>query len=104
MGTEVGSIRLQYINADEDEGRADLNKAQAHYTRWLKVEEALLRQRINVKLLEEGDSNSKYFHAVINERRRRLTLHKIKTQEGQWLHGDQEIATGAIEYFQALFR
>lgn len=84
-------LELQYIDSNKEMHRAELHMAQAQYTMWLKVEKTLLKQKANIKWLEEGDSNSKYFHTIINERSRKLTLHKIKNQDGQYLQGDQEI-------------
>nr|XP_009595817.1 uncharacterized protein LOC104092037 [Nicotiana tomentosiformis]XP_016483177.1 PREDICTED: uncharacterized protein LOC107803898 [Nicotiana tabacum] len=87
---------MQYIDSEDEEHMTELHKAQTQYTRWLKAEETMLKQKANIKWLEEGDSNSKYFHAIINERRRRLTLHKIKTQDGQWLQGTKRLPLGQL--------
>lgn len=60
-----------------------MHQDQAPYTKWLKCEQSLLKKKANIRWLEDGDSNSKYFHAIINDRRRRLTLHRIKNQDDQ---------------------
>lgn len=42
-------LELQFIDGDEDEDRTELHIAQAQYTRWIKAEENLLKQKANIK-------------------------------------------------------
>lgn len=80
-----------------------MHKAQAEHTRWAKYEESILRQKANVRWLDEGDTNSKYFHAIINDRRRRSTLHRIMNQHGEWITRDNLISEEAVNHFSNLF-
>ncbi|XP_059301908.1 uncharacterized protein LOC132053826 [Lycium ferocissimum] len=93
----------KYIDDNRDEAREEMHKAQAIYSKWLKCEDSLLRQKASIRWLDEGDSNTKYFHSMINDRTRRLTLHKIKNQEGQWISGDKDIGDEAVKHFENLF-
>ncbi|XP_075087735.1 uncharacterized protein LOC142169731 [Nicotiana tabacum] len=72
--------------------------------KWLKYEESILKQRKNIKWIEEGDSNTKYFHAIINERRRRASIQRIQRSDGQWINGEEDIAREAVEYFLGMFK
>ncbi|KAG5615000.1 hypothetical protein H5410_014824 [Solanum commersonii] len=53
--------------------------------------------------LHEGDSNSKYFHALIRGRRRRLFIHKLLNDNAKWIQDDEHIAKAACEHFQNIF-
>ncbi|XP_060202972.1 uncharacterized protein LOC132631414 [Lycium barbarum] len=67
------------------------------------MQEALLKQKAQIKWFEEGDSNTRYFHNVIKDRRRRLQLHRIKNSKGKWLHSDEKISNSAIRHFKRIF-
>lgn len=41
------------------------------------MQENSLKQKAQVNWFEEGDKNSKYFHSIIRERRRKLHIHNI---------------------------
>nr|XP_016474344.1 PREDICTED: uncharacterized protein LOC107796124 [Nicotiana tabacum] len=59
----------------------------------------------NIKWIEEEDSNTKYFHAIINERRRRrASIQRIQRFDGQCINGDEDIAREVVEYFSAMFK
>ncbi|WMV33144.1 hypothetical protein MTR67_026529 [Solanum verrucosum] len=61
-------------------------------------------QKARVKRLEEGDTNSTFFHNVIKEKNKRLSIHKIKDQDGNWVEGTTQVATAAVNYFSNLFK
>ncbi|KAG5606071.1 hypothetical protein H5410_027563 [Solanum commersonii] len=73
----------------------------------LYLEESELERSILAKTrlhwFKEGDANTKYFHALMRGRRRRLFIHKICTDEGDWIQGDDNIAKEACQYFQNIF-
>ncbi|XP_070002997.1 uncharacterized protein [Nicotiana sylvestris] len=66
-----------------------------------KKEKAFWRQKSGLHWFKEGDVNSKFFHSMINSRRRRLYLKKIRWRENTWIEGNKEIATEAIHYFES---
>ncbi|XP_060202736.1 uncharacterized protein LOC132631154 [Lycium barbarum] len=86
-----------------EQSRTELNKGQAEYVHWMAMQEALLEQKSQIKWFEEGDSNTRYFHNVIKDRRRRLQLHRIKNSKGKWLHSDEKISNSAIRHFKRIF-
>jgi len=96
-------LETDYIENDNDDLRPQIHKTQAEHTRWLKCEQSILRQRANIIWLEDGDSNTKYFHVVINEKRRRATVHRIQSENGQWIIGDDQIGKEAVDYFSKIF-
>jgi hypothetical protein len=49
-----------------------------------------LKQKSRKKWVQEGDSNSKYFHESIKSRRRRNQLVALKDDE-HWVQGVEEV-------------
>lgn len=70
---------------------------------WLKRRESILKQKTRIRYAEEGDSNSKYFHGVIREIRRKACLRRIMGRDGEWIEEEKEIAEAAIEHFSKIF-
>ncbi|KHN41455.1 hypothetical protein glysoja_031088, partial [Glycine soja] len=64
--------------------------------------ESLLRQKSRAKWLKEGDSNSSYFHKVINFRRHCNGLHGILIQ-GEWVQNPSEVKNEAVKFFLSRF-
>ncbi|XP_009802699.2 uncharacterized protein LOC107791278 [Nicotiana tabacum] len=98
-------IRLEglMISDNDGAGRSNLNKTRADYIKYLKIQDAILRQKARVKWFTEGDSNSAYFHNVIKDMRKRLSINKIQDENYQWVEGTKEVSEAAIRYFQGIF-
>lgn len=47
------------------------------------MQEALLKQEAQIRWFEEGDNNTKYFHNVIKDGRRRFQIHRIQNHNGR---------------------
>ncbi|GJR39331.1 RNA-directed DNA polymerase, eukaryota [Tanacetum coccineum] len=60
-------------------------------------------QKAKVKWGIEADENSKFFHAIINQKRRTLSIHGIK-HEGQWLTDPHIIKDAFHSFFDAKFK
>lgn len=83
--------------------RSTLNRKKALLTRHVKIQEAYWKQKANIQWAKEGDLNTSFFHAVVTGRRRRLTIHRIKTSDDQWIEEEDEIANEAISFYKDLF-
>ncbi|XP_019223726.1 PREDICTED: uncharacterized protein LOC109205468 [Nicotiana attenuata] len=82
---EMCRLEHEYEANNNDVNRQNLYKAQAEYTRWLKMQESILKQKARIKWAEEGDSNSKYFHSVIKEKGGEHTSTELRmTKEYGW--------------------
>lgn len=49
---------------------------------------------------QDGDRNTKFFHAQVNGRRRRLQLKQIQDTNGNWLEGNNDMADEAVRFFK----
>mgnify|MGYP004717855527 CR=1 FL=1 len=69
--TEAGLERAEggVANDDSDEDPEELHKAQTELNRALVIEEQFWRQKARVKWLSSGDRNTRYFHAMVKQRR-----------------------------------
>ncbi|XP_060182469.1 uncharacterized protein LOC132612163 [Lycium barbarum] len=95
---------LTYIGNDDEDLRPQFHKAQAEHTRWLKCEQSIPKQKANIRWLDDGDSNTKYFYAVINEKRKRAYIQRIQLESGLWISGEEDIANEAVKYFSDIFK
>ena len=77
-----------YIRDSSRDNREQLYALNAQYIKYLKIEHAILQQKTHLHWLKEGDANSKYFHAVIRGKRRKMVIHKLLNDNGNWIQGD----------------
>lgn len=65
----------------------------------LKQEEIYWKQRSRITWLKEGDSNTKYFNLLENDRGNKNYIPLIQVH-GQWVEGNQEIGNCFTNYFK----
>ncbi|KAH0772311.1 hypothetical protein KY290_016292 [Solanum tuberosum] len=99
----VRSAEENLIQDHSDTNRTTLHELNAEYIRFLKIEDSILKQKTQLQWFKEGDCNTKYFHSLIRGRRRKLFIHKLIREDGEWMQGDDIIAEAACEHFQELF-
>ncbi|KAG5631316.1 hypothetical protein H5410_003033, partial [Solanum commersonii] len=80
------------LQNNTEKHREDLHSVNADYIKYMKLEDSILKQKSQLHWLKEGGGNSKYFHALIRGRRRRLFVHKILNENDEWIQGDDQIA------------
>ncbi|XP_019234735.1 PREDICTED: uncharacterized protein LOC109215174 [Nicotiana attenuata] len=85
------------------ENRKRLQKVQAELIRYLSLEEEFWRQKSGMAWFQDGDRNTKFFHAQVNGRRKRLQLKRIQNEAGIWLEEEADMAKEAIRFHQAQF-
>jgi hypothetical protein len=67
------------------------------------IEEVKGRQRARERGIKEGDRNTRYFHVVINQRRRKSIIHKMEGPAGE-VENTEEIVEVATNYYKDLFK
>lgn len=85
-----------FINLNSKDNMTILHALNAENIRFLKLEETIPKQKTQLQWFREGDMNSKYFHALIRGRRRKIYIHKIQDEEGNWLQTDNIVITSNI--------
>ena len=74
-------------------------KPWGKYEKLLIQQEVTWYQRARSKWLLFSDKNTKFFHASTVSKQRRNNIEKLKTKEGQWIEGNQELKEMALNYF-----
>ncbi|XP_069143473.1 uncharacterized protein [Solanum lycopersicum] len=100
---EVKKAEQDMIMNNSIENSEKLNAVNAHYIKYLKLEYKILQQKTQFHWLKEGDANSKYFHAVIRGKRKRMFINKLMDDSGAWIHGEENIAKEACDYYKGIF-
>ena len=59
-------------------------------------------ENVDVKWLKEGDSNSNYFHRLINYRRRQNVIQGLFIN-GVWVHDPRSVKSAGLHYFNCRF-
>ncbi|VFQ80908.1 unnamed protein product [Cuscuta campestris] len=63
----------------------------------------LEQDKAHAKWVTDRERNLGYFHSVVKDRRRKLYIHRIQDDRGQWVTERAGIALQAITFFQAMF-
>ncbi|MDV3190757.1 MAG: hypothetical protein Q8838_02445 [Candidatus Phytoplasma australasiaticum] len=84
------------------ENRTTLNRAHAEFAKYLKYEEELWRQKPGMQWFIEGDRNTKFFHSVVNGRRKRLEIKRIKRFDGSWVE-EADIMSEVANFYSDQF-
>ncbi|WOL06049.1 hypothetical protein Cni_G14781 [Canna indica] len=69
----------------------------------LKDEEIYWRQKSRIKWLQEGDRNTRYFHACTKARRTFNNIPRIKNSANEWVEGVEQVAQVALSHFKNKF-
>ncbi|KAK9047833.1 hypothetical protein SSX86_033205, partial [Deinandra increscens subsp. villosa] len=62
-----------------------------------------LAQKAKIRWGKFGDENSKFFHGVINSKRRKLAINGLKV-DGAWVEDPKEIKKAFVSYFADKFK
>lgn len=81
----VRIVEENIIHDNIQENREKLQAVNAQYIRYMKLEYNILQQKTQINWLKEGDTNSKYFHAIMRGRRKRMFINKIESENGDWI-------------------
>ncbi|XP_060202918.1 uncharacterized protein LOC132631354 [Lycium barbarum] len=84
--------------------RERLQRVQADLIRFYAIEEKFWRQKAGMLWFQDGDRNTKFFHAHVNGKRIKLQLQRIQDHTGTWLDTEEEIAQEAIRFFSDQFK
>jgi hypothetical protein len=83
--------------------RSRMIEVSAELNRIWDMEENKARQRARERNITEGDRNTKYFHVVANQRRRKITIHSVEGPEGV-VDNTNDILKVATQYYKNLFK
>jgi len=93
----------QFDRSPTYHNRERLQKVQAELIRFLVLEKEFWKQKAGMSWFQDGDRNTKFFHAQVNSRRRRLQLKRVHNSKGDWLEDSVEMDDEAVRCFQDQF-
>ncbi|XP_048493325.1 uncharacterized protein LOC125493843 [Beta vulgaris subsp. vulgaris] len=97
---------LDELNNQRDLDEEELDKrkqAQCDLWKWMKRKELYWAQNSRITWLREGDRNTKFFHAVATNKRRKNTIASIDV-DGQSVNDPSQIKNEARKFFKKIFR
>ncbi|XP_059315433.1 uncharacterized protein LOC132066055 [Lycium ferocissimum] len=75
----------QFQNFPTPTNRQELHKVQAELNRYLHLEEDFWKQKAGMQWFQDGDRNTKFFHAYVQGRRKRMQIRRIQGEDGSWI-------------------
>ncbi|XP_060182379.1 uncharacterized protein LOC132612052 [Lycium barbarum] len=103
MEPRISQLEEVCLRDNFEENRMAYNNANALLIQHVKKEEAFWRQKAGLKWITDGDANTKFFHSVINTKRRKMHMNKIKKDNDTWIEGEDNIASEAVKFFEDQF-
>ncbi|VFQ76034.1 unnamed protein product [Cuscuta campestris] len=100
---DVRDIELQLQTDSSDETYIEFKRRSTLLKRQYRIEDEFWRQKAHAKWVTDGERNSGYFHSVVKDRQRKLYIHRIQDDRGQWVTERAAIGMQAITFFQAMF-
>ena len=86
---------MEDLYSNDDAALKELSNA-------LKAEEMFWRQKSRVLWLREGDRNSKYFHALVKQRRARNSITQLLDENGNMVEDEEGLVAIATSYFRQI--
>ncbi|XP_049390321.1 uncharacterized protein LOC125854782 [Solanum stenotomum] len=90
------------VRLDEN-SREKLKKAEAKLIRFLNLEEKFWKQKSGLRWFKDGDRNTKFFHSYVKDRKRRMNIKEIHTDQRDIISGTQNIVKEAVKVFKGQF-
>ncbi|XP_059285202.1 uncharacterized protein LOC132038567 [Lycium ferocissimum] len=89
----------QFESSPIVQNRERLHKG-ADLSRFLHLEKLFWKLKSGLTWFQDGDRNSKFFHAYVKRRRKKLRVDNIQNANGNWLTNQEEISQARL-FFQS---
>ncbi|XP_022869151.1 uncharacterized protein LOC111388627 [Olea europaea var. sylvestris] len=96
----VGALDSRLQAAFSNEAEQEYLSSKMELEEWQRREEIRLSQLAKKKWLSDSDNNSKFYHAVVSQRRRKSKLNQMKLTDGTIMSTPQQIHAEAVKYLQ----
>lgn len=84
------------------EDRVIFSEVRARLQHALLCKDNFLRQQSSVRWVREGDANTQFFHAMIQNKHQLFHFHRIQDSSSVWLSESSAIADSTVTFFQGL--
>ncbi|KAH1262617.1 LINE-1 retrotransposable element ORF2 protein [Glycine max] len=99
---KLNDLENSFTAQPTDQQVQELKKLQSELWEQSFLQESMLRQNSRCKWLKQGESNSAYFHKIINSSRRRNTLRGMQINGG-WVDKPTVIKEAVLQHFKGRF-
>jgi hypothetical protein len=104
LDVEYNALDIKTENSGLSRQERDkMSHVARELTKLWEKEEMKARQRARERNILEGDRNTRYFHAVANQRRRKTAIFSMEGPAGE-VNSTKEIIEVANQYYKGLFR
>ncbi|XP_056847372.1 uncharacterized protein LOC130498048 [Raphanus sativus] len=95
--------KIDLVQDDENSTTADLEELRRQLTVAFKEENSFWEQKSRNQWHRHGDRNTKFHHAITNQRRAQNRIISIKDKHGKLVESEIEVENVAVQYFRDLF-
>ena len=95
--------KVDDLYSNDDATSEEIADALKELTTALKAEEMFWRQKSTVLWLRKGDKNSKYFHALVKQKRARNRITQLLDENGNVVEDEEGLVANATSYFRQIF-
>lgn len=95
--------KVEGLYSNEDATSEEIADAPKKLSISFKAEEMFWRQKNRILWLREGYRNSKYFHALVKQRRARNRITQILDENGNMVDDEEGLVAIAISYLRQIF-
>ncbi|XP_033143430.1 uncharacterized protein LOC117132712 [Brassica rapa] len=95
--------KVEGLYLNDDATIEEISEALKELCTALKAEEMFWRQKSRVLWLREVDRNSKYFHALVKQRRARNRITQLLDGNGNMVDDEEGLVVIATSYFRQIF-
>ena len=95
--------KVEGLYTNDDDTYEEISDALKELSTALKAEEMFWRQKSRVLWLREENRNSKYFHALVKQRRARNRIIQLLDENGNVVEDEEGLVAIATSYFRQIF-
>ena len=95
--------KVEGLYSNDDATSEEIFEALKELSTALKTEEMFWRQKSRILWLRKGDRNSKYFHALVKQRRARNRITQLLDENGNMVEDEEGLVAIATSYFRQIF-
>ncbi|XP_060178252.1 uncharacterized protein LOC132608207 [Lycium barbarum] len=95
---ELQDVQTKLVSHYSDQLVNDEKEILEKLEKWSMIEESILQQKSRATWVKLGDSNSKYFSAVMKERKHRMTLSMLTALDGTLLTEKRQIQEEIVAF------
>lgn len=95
--------KVEDLYSNDEATSEEIADALKELSTALKAEEIFWRQKSRVLWLREGDRNSKFFHALVKQRRARNRITQLLDENGNVVEDEEGLVAIATSYFTQIF-